>query len=65
MPSEPLSHTSNCKQQAKVGAFWIEQVFPSQRAAFRCWSRKQDGQLGAGQAAEPWASAYEKRSFSM
>lgn len=31
MPSEPLSHTSNCKQEAKVGAFWVEQVFPSQR----------------------------------
>lgn len=65
MPSNPLSHTSNCKQQAKVGAFRIEQVLPFQRAALRCWSRKQDGQPGAGHAAEPWASAYEKRSFSM
>lgn len=47
MASEPLNHTSNCKQEAKVGAFCTEKVFPSQRAVFRCWSRKQDGQLGA------------------
>lgn len=65
MASEPLSHTSNCKQEAKVGAYWIEKVFPSQRAVFRRWSRKQDGQLGAGPVAELWASAYEKRYFSM
>lgn len=34
MASEPLSHTSNCKQEARVGVF-----FP-QKVVFRCWPSK-------------------------
>lgn len=37
MASEPLSHTSNCKREAGVGVFWVEQVFFPKKAVFRCW----------------------------
>lgn len=60
MASEPLSRTSNCKQKAKVGAFWVEQMFSS-RGLYS--DVGQEGQLGAGHGAEPWASAWEKRTL--